>query len=155
MEFNKLVFVFSKIGGIYMKLQRMATKHPVLSYFVITFAVSLTGFFIIVGFTGLPGTTAQTEKFFPISLISLLFSPVISGVFLTGFIYGKKGLRHLLSRCLSFNQSLRWYFVAIFTVPIITIVVLFFFHKFLRYMCLPYGPYKIKQCLYLPVLALE
>jgi membrane protease YdiL (CAAX protease family) len=96
----------------------------VLAYYLLVFAISWGGILIVLGPGGFLGTavTAQTQLFVggPISLLG----PSISGLLLTGLIYGKPGLRRLLSRLLKWRVGLGWYALALLTAPLLNLVSL-------------------------------
>src|ERR1051326_9432348 len=61
-------------------------RHPVLSYYLLTFAISWRGF-LLVGSPGLlSGTDCQTDPLFPVALLALLAGPAAAGLILTGRI---------------------------------------------------------------------
>ena len=50
-------------------------RHPVLSYYLLTFAISWGGF-LLVGSPGLlSGTDCQTDPLFPVAILALLAAP--------------------------------------------------------------------------------
>ena len=54
----------------------------------------------------------------------MLVGPSVAGILLTGFVYGKAGLRQLLHRLLRWRVGARWYAVALLTVPLLVTAVL-------------------------------
>lgn len=100
-------------------------KHPVLTYFVLTFAISWSGVLILGAPSGMPTTSGQFEKLWPVVLLPYFLGPSIASLLLTGLVYGKAGFRELLSRLLRWRVGVRWYAVALLTVPFFTIVILF------------------------------
>jgi uncharacterized protein len=94
-------------------------RHPVLAYYVLVFVISWSGIIIALGPGGFLGTsqTPQTQLFVggPISLLG----PSISGVLLTGLIYGRSGLRQLLSRLLKWRVGAGWYAFTLLTAPVL------------------------------------
>lgn len=113
-----------------MSISLFIKRHPVLTYFVVTFAISWSGVFIVAGSTGIPATNDQFEKFLPIAMLPFLLGPGIASIFLTGILYGKAGFRELLSRLFRWRVNYRWYAVALLTLPIFTIVILFVLSQF-------------------------
>ena len=95
-------------------------RHPVAAYYALVFAISWGGILIALGPGGLVGTTqtAHTQLFVggPISLLG----PSIAGVLMTGLLYGRAGLRALLSRLLRWRVGAGWYAFALLTAPVIT-----------------------------------
>lgn len=99
--------------------------HPVLAYFVLTFAISWGGVLILGAPYGMPTTKEQFEKLWPIVFLPYLLGPIIASIILTGFVYGKSGFRGLLSRLLRWRVNVRWYALALLTAPILVLVILF------------------------------
>jgi len=99
--------------------------HSVLSYFILTYVVSWGGVLILGAPYGMPTTKKQFEKLWPIVFLPYLLGPSISGILLTGFVYGKNGFRELLSRLLSWRLNALWYMFSILTIPFLAIVILF------------------------------
>lgn len=99
--------------------------HPVLTYFVLTFAISWGGVLTLGAPYGMPTTKEQFEKLWPIVFLPYLLGPVTASLILTGFIYGKGGFRKLLSRLLRWRVNTRWYAIALLTAPLFAIVILF------------------------------
>lgn len=106
------------------KITAFIKRHPVLVYYALVFAISFGSILIVLGpggFLGNPGTsTLQLYVGGPLSLLG----PSIAGVFLTGLIYGRAGLRDLLSRLFRWRVGARWYTVALLTAPLLTTALL-------------------------------
>jgi len=100
------------------------TKHPVLTYYALVFAISWGGVLIVVGPGGFPGTSAQVERLMPFVIVTFLVGPAFAGPLLTGFVHGRVGLRELLSRLLRWRVAARWYAVALVTAPCLMLTVL-------------------------------
>ncbi len=101
-------------------LMSFIRQHPVLSYYVVVFAISWGGILLALGVGGFVGTsaTARTQLFVggPISLLG----PTVAGILFTGLIYGRPGLRRLLSELLRWRVGAGWYAFALLIAPIIT-----------------------------------
>ena len=101
-------------------------RHPVPTYFALTFAISWGGILLVIGGPGgIPGTSEQTEMLFPIALVVMLAGPSVAGILLTGLAYGRAGLREFLSRLLRWRVGARWYAVALLTTPLLVTATLF------------------------------
>jgi membrane protease YdiL (CAAX protease family) len=95
-------------------------RHPLLSYFTLTFAISWGGFLIVVGGPGgIPGTKEQLETLLPIALLAMFAGPPVAGVLLTGLLYGRAGFRDLLTRMRRWRVGARWYAVALLLAPLL------------------------------------
>jgi len=95
-------------------------RHPLPTYFALTFAISWGAMLIVVGPGGIPVTTEQVAM---LGLATLL-GPSVAGILLTGLVSGRVGLRELLSRLLTWRVGVRWYVVALLTAPLSTAAVL-------------------------------
>jgi len=95
-------------------------RHPVPTYFALTFAISWGAILIVVGPGGIPVTTEQLE----VLGLAMLLGPSVAGILLTGLASGRVGLRELLSRLLRWRVGARWYAVALLTAPLSTAAVL-------------------------------
>ncbi len=99
------------------------TRHPVVSYFVLTFAVSWTAALCVaapylIRQAPLPKLTGILM--FP----AMLLGPSFAGIILTGIVDGKRGLRDLLSRLSLARIAGRWY-AALLIPPLLVLTVLF------------------------------
>jgi len=95
-------------------------RHPVLTYFALTFAISWGVILIVVGPGGIPITTDQVV----VLGMATLLGPSVAGILLTGLASGRAGFRELLSRLLRWRVGARWYAVALLTAPLSTVAVL-------------------------------
>ena len=89
-------------------------RHAVLTYFVLTFAVSWSGFILAVGGpSGFPGAPEEFETLLPFVAWAMLAGPSVSGFLLTGLLSGGAGLRELISRLFKWRVGVRWYAFAV------------------------------------------
>lgn len=119
-----------------MNIRTSLKRHPLLAYYVLTFAVSWGGILLnIGGLGGIPGTPEQFERMFPLVIMALLAGPSAAGLLLTGLVQGRAGFQELLSRLLKWRISARWYLTALLIAPllmtVIPLVLSIFFPKFL------------------------
>ncbi len=95
-------------------------RHPVLTYYVLTFAISWGGALLAIGGPdGIPATREEFDRLLPLAIPSLLGGPTVAGLLMTGVVDGKAGFRKLLSRLLRWRVGLRWYAVALLTSPLV------------------------------------
>jgi membrane protease YdiL (CAAX protease family) len=94
--------------------------HPVLSYYVLAFAVSWTAILVLVGPEGFVSTTGDSPTFALVGLGALL-GPALAGILMTGVVDGRAGFRELLSRLRRWRVGIRWYAIALLTAPLLTI----------------------------------
>ena len=115
--------ILKKQNGI--SISNFIKRHPVLTYFALTFAISWGGVLLVIGGPGgIPGTPEQLETLLPIAIVAMLIGPSVAGILLTGFIYGKAGFRELLSRLFKWRVSLRWYAAAFLIAPLVFTAIL-------------------------------
>jgi len=103
-------------------------RHPVLAYFVLTFAFSWIGALAMVA----PNLIRQQPipkitgiLMFPV----MLLGPSCAGALLTAIVDGKDGLRSLISRMFRVRVSVRWY-AALLIPPILIVGVLALMARF-------------------------
>ena len=95
-------------------------RHPVPTYFALTFVISWGGILIGHGGPGgIPGTREQFERLLPVVILAMLAGPSVAGILLTGLVHGRAGFRELLSRLLRWRVGARWYAVALLTAPLL------------------------------------
>jgi membrane protease YdiL (CAAX protease family) len=99
-------------------------RHPVLTYFVLAFAISWGCVLMVVGPGGVPIPTEQFETVGPLVYMALLTGPSIAGLLLTGLVDGRAGFRELLSRLLRRPVGARWVALALLGTPLLATAVL-------------------------------
>jgi membrane protease YdiL (CAAX protease family) len=88
-------------------------RHPLVSYFALTFAISWGGVLLVIGGPGgIPGIPEQFETLLPVVISA-------AGILLTSLVDGRAGFRELLSRLLRWRVGVRWYAVALLTAPLL------------------------------------
>jgi membrane protease YdiL (CAAX protease family) len=98
-------------------------RFPLVSYFVLTFAISWSGAFLVVAPRLLrhePVPKIDGILMFPV----MLLGPSFSGIFLTGIVDGKSGLRDLFSRMWRVQFPVKW-FMGLLIPPALIMSVLF------------------------------
>jgi membrane protease YdiL (CAAX protease family) len=98
-------------------------RHPVLTYFALVFIISWGGVLLIVGPDGLPLSWERFERLGALLYIGFLAGPCLAGILLTSVVYGRAGLREVLSRLLRRRVGARWYAVALLTAPLLATAV--------------------------------
>lgn len=106
-------------------IKSLIKKHPLLTYFALTFAISWGGVLIAVGPGGIPATPEQVDTQSPFVYLAMLAGPSIAGIVLTGLVSGRAGFRELLSRLFKWRVGARWYAVALLATPLVTMATLF------------------------------
>ena len=99
-------------------------RHPVVTYFVLTFLISWSGILVVLGPGAFTGATAPTEGLLPLVYLAMFAGPSVAGILLTGLVDGKAGFHDLRSRLLRWRVDVRWYVVALLTAPLVVTAVL-------------------------------
>jgi uncharacterized protein len=99
-------------------------RHPVLTYFILTFAISWGGVLIVVGPGGFPGTPETFQRLLPAVVLAMLAGPPLAGILLAGLVHGRAGLRDYRARLLRWRVGIRWYAVALLAAPLLMLMVL-------------------------------
>ncbi len=106
-------------------LKAFIKNHPVLAFYVLTFAISWGGFILAVGG---PGGFANADVWqtssMAFAVMAMLAGPTIAGLFMTGIVDGRQGFRELFSRLIKWRVGIGWYAVALLPVPVLSVIVL-------------------------------
>jgi membrane protease YdiL (CAAX protease family) len=106
------------------RLKTFVERHPTLSYFALTFAISWGGVLFVIG--GLPTASAakaQDNPLFPFALFAMLAGPTTAGLLLTALLGGRAGLRAFRARLAKWRVAGRWYAVGLLAAPLVSIGV--------------------------------
>lgn len=93
-------------------------RHAVLSYIALTFAISWGAILLVIGPRAVFDTQAQTDALLPVAILAMMIGPFAAGILMTAVVYGREGLRRLLSRALQWRVGVRWYAIALLTAPL-------------------------------------
>jgi membrane protease YdiL (CAAX protease family) len=99
-------------------------RHPVLTYYALTFAISWGAIFTLIGSRGIPITKEQFDRVLPVAIVAMLGGPSVAGILLTGLADGRAGFRELGSRLLKWQVGGHWYAVALLAGPLVPAVSL-------------------------------
>src|SRR5579864_8661496 len=106
-------------------MRTFATRHAVLSYYVLTFAISWGSVLAIVGGpAGLPGTASDIARLMPVVIPAMLLGPFIAAIAITGLADGSAGFRALGSHLLAWRAEPIWYAIALLTAPCVFLLAL-------------------------------
>jgi membrane protease YdiL (CAAX protease family) len=86
----------------------------------------------VVGPNGFPGTSEEVERLMPYAILAFVVGPALAGPLLTGFVYGKAGLREFLIPVAEVGVAGCWYAVALLTAPLLMTTVLLALSLFSR-----------------------
>jgi membrane protease YdiL (CAAX protease family) len=101
-------------------IKAIITRHSVLTFYALTFAISWGGLLLAIGGPGgLPLTAEKEAMAYP----TMLAGPGVAGLLLTGLVAGRTGYRDLLARLRRWRVGGRWYAVALLAAPLVFAVV--------------------------------
>ena len=104
-------------------VQAFVTRHPVLAYFALAFAVSWAGGLFVLGPGGIPTTIEHLMTLGPAMYVAMLAGPSVAGLLMTSLVSGRAGLREVLARLLTWRVGGRWYAVALLSTPFLVTAV--------------------------------
>ena len=107
------------------KIRSFLNKYAALTYFILTFTITWGSIFLVVGSVGFPISKEQIESAGPLVYVGMLIGPSVTGILMVGLIEGRAGYRALFSRLGKWRVGIRWYAIALLTVPIIVITILY------------------------------
>ena len=102
-------------------------SRPVLTYFILTFALSWGGWLL---FTG--GAPMRYDPRFMLIILVGPVAPAVAGLLMTGLTAGKAGYRELLSRLFRWRVEARWYVLALLLAPVVATMTAMFLALLLR-----------------------
>jgi membrane protease YdiL (CAAX protease family) len=106
-----------------MRINGIIKQHPVAAYFVLAFAIAWGGILAIVAANGFQAAGLQMADAL-LMFLAMVAGPSIAGVTLTAIVDGRAGLRALVSRIGRWRVGLRWYGVALGTIPLLLLAIL-------------------------------
>jgi len=95
---------------------------PVILYFTLACVISWLCLLPIIGIAGFLGKTAPTDNQMPVLFIAMCAGPSIAGILSIYLTDGKDGFKKLVSKLVKWKVKFRFYFIALFTAPVLTIV---------------------------------
>lgn len=106
-----------------MTLEPWLRRHPLIGYFALAYGISWGGILIILSATGFdPVELRPLDAGLIFGL--MLLGPSTGGLALTALLEGRLGLRRLASSLTSWKAGMRWYAVALLTMPLLLLAVL-------------------------------
>jgi membrane protease YdiL (CAAX protease family) len=107
-----------------MSLKQLVERHPVLAYFALVYAIAWGGILLIA--QALAGSKqADSTALVAIVGLPMLVAPGIAGITVTALADGRAGLRAMLARMLRWQAEPRWYAVALATMPLLLLAILY------------------------------
>jgi CAAX protease family protein len=104
--------------------KNLIERHPVLTYFVLVYAIAWGGILLVVQAFALP-SEADSGNLVAIVGLPMLIAPGIAGITVTALVDGRAGLRAMLSRMTRWRAAPRWYAVALATMPLFVLAILY------------------------------
>jgi membrane protease YdiL (CAAX protease family) len=99
-------------------------RHPVVTYFVLTFVISWSGILVVLGPGAFTGATTPADGLLPLVFLAMFAGPTVAGILMTGLVDGNAGYHDLRSRLLRWRLGLRWYAIALLAAPLVVTAVL-------------------------------
>jgi len=106
------------------KINTFLNKYAVLIYFVLTFLFTWGSIFLVVGSVGFPISREQINAAGPLVYVGMLIGPSLAGMLMIGLVDGREGYRALWTRLSNWRVGIRWYAIALLTVPMIVVIIL-------------------------------
>lgn len=101
-------------------IQSFIRKHRILSFYILVFTISFGGFLALISSSGNHTALERsvTNPLFLSVVVVTLIGPIIAGILMTIFVYGKKDLRNLFLGYTKGRVAFPWYAVAFLATPI-------------------------------------
>ena len=98
-------------------------RHPLLGYFALAYGISWGGILMILGTTDFE-LTALRSLDTGLIFVSMLLGPSTAGLTMTALLNGRTGLRQLTLSLALWRVGMWWYVVALLTMPMLMVAVL-------------------------------
>lgn len=106
-----------------MTLLRRICRLPLPGYFALTYGIRWGGILVVLAATGFdPAVLRPLDT--GLIIVSTMLGPSIAGLAMTALVDGRAGLRELSLRLLRWPVTARWYAMALLTVPVLMLAVL-------------------------------
>jgi membrane protease YdiL (CAAX protease family) len=106
-------------------IRAFVKSHAVLVYFTLAFAISWGGILMVMDPGGILGAEVVSEGLMPLVYLATLLGPSVAGIVMIGVVDGRAGLGGLWSRLRRWRVGIRWYAVALLTVPFLITAILY------------------------------
>lgn len=100
-------------------------SHPLLTYYVMVFAISWGSILILAGPGGIVSSSADPTGLTQFVYLAALAGPSIAGIVVTGLMLRREGLHALLAGVLRWWVDARWYLLALLTAPLLMAAIVF------------------------------
>ena len=99
-------------------------RHPVASYFALTFLLSWGGIFAVIGGGAIPAPPEEANRLFVLVYLAMLVGPSVAGIVVTAITGGAPGLAEFRARLLKWRVEPRWYAAALLIAPLALLAAL-------------------------------
>jgi uncharacterized protein len=107
-----------------MNFKATVQRHPLITYFILAYAIAWGGTLLVAGVTRLQGNSSSSPQL-ALVMLMMLMGPSVAGVVVTATVSGREGLRELGMRMRRWRVDGRWYGVAVLTTPLVLLSVLY------------------------------
>lgn len=104
-------------------IRNLLKRHPLYGFFTLAFSISWCGILIILASNGFDLSPMQPLEG-GLIFFAMIMGPSVSGLMLTALLDGCAGLKLLCSRALRWRVPVRWYVIALLTIPAILLTIL-------------------------------
>jgi membrane protease YdiL (CAAX protease family) len=101
-------------------ISRIKNEHALIAYFLIAFAFTWS-FHFSINFLGYTFMFDLSSPAMALYLIGLM-GPLVAAIVVSAFLGGGEGVKSLLGQGLKWRFPLRWYLVAIFSIPMLNLL---------------------------------
>jgi uncharacterized protein len=98
-------------------------RHPVFGYLILAYGLSWGSILIVMGASGFDLTELRSLDTVLI-FVAMLLGPSVAGLVMLACLEGRKGLRELASSLIRWRVGAIWYAVALLTMPMVLLAVL-------------------------------
>jgi uncharacterized protein len=105
-------------------LRRLLTRHPLVSFFVLAYALTWLGWspwFLSEAGVGLLPYDGEEISLYS-NIVALVLGPTLSAFIMTAATEGREGVRRLLRRIVLWRVGFRWYVFVLLGIPAIVLV---------------------------------
>lgn len=106
-----------------MTLTPWLRRHPLLGYYAAVYGISWGGMLMVMGANGFDLVQMRPMDT-GIIFVAMLLGPSVSGLAMTALLEGRAGLRHLQVSLMRWRVGVRWYAMALLTMPLLLVTVL-------------------------------
>lgn len=107
-----------------MSIKILAKQYPIATYFGLAFAITWGSIVAVVAAKGFQSDALRMADVL-LMFLAMLAGPSLAGLTLMAIVEGQAGLHALLSRMGRWRVKLRWYGVALFTIPLLLLALLY------------------------------